>query len=190
MKKLIVFILIAGAVFWIYRNNQTASGGAEDGVILFTADDCPPCDEAAAFLEANGIDHVVCNILDSDENMALFREFDGRAFPLIVFGDERIEGFDRSQLSVLVEGGGSDAGSTDVVIYMTPRCGWCERASRYFEEQGIEFVEYDIDASDHYRQEFIELGGTGTPLIFIGDKRISGFNQKAIDLALRRAGLI
>ncbi len=71
-----------------------------------------------------------------------------------------------------------------VVMYTTPTCGFCHRAKAYFDQRGIPFTERDISRSSQARRQFKMLNGRGVPLIVIGDQRIAGFNQAAIDRAL------
>ena len=72
----------------------------------------------------------------------------------------------------------------EVIMYAVPGCGYCRQARRYFEDHGIDYVEYNIDKSSRRMKEFRRLGGRGTPLILIGDKKIRGFNPRAIKAAL------
>ncbi len=80
--------------------------------------------------------------------------------------------------------------SQKVVMYVTPRCGWCKRASSFFEKHGIDVIEYDIDASYENKEQFDSLGGRGTPLIYVGNIRIEGFSEKTVKAALKRVGLM
>ena len=73
----------------------------------------------------------------------------------------------------------------EVIMYAVPDCGYCRQARQYFSDHGIEYVEYNIDASPRHRQEYRRLGGSGTPLILIDGKTIQGFRPRAIEAALR-----
>ena len=64
-----------------------------------------------------------------------------------------------------------------VVMYTTPKCGYCVRAKAFFAKHNIAYTEYDITSDDQARARYKQLKGNGVPLIFVGDKRISGFNQ-------------
>jgi mycoredoxin len=79
----------------------------------------------------------------------------------------------------------SPARSTpEVVMYSDPHCGYCRQARRYFLNNDIDYVEYNIRDSSTRMQEFRRLGGRVTPLILIGDRKIQGFNRQAIESAL------
>ena len=68
-----------------------------------------------------------------------------------------------------------------VVMYATKTCGYCAKARAYFREHGVAWKERDIEASEQAHREWKELGGVGTPLIVIGNERISGFNKARLD---------
>ena len=64
-----------------------------------------------------------------------------------------------------------------VVMYGTDWCGYCKKARKYFNNNGISFVEYDVEKLPSRMREFKKLGGTGYPLILIGNKqKMHGFN--------------
>lgn len=64
-----------------------------------------------------------------------------------------------------------------VVMYTTPACGYCKRARSFFSHHNIAFMDYDITADKSAMGRFKALNGRGVPLIFVGDKRIAGFNK-------------
>lgn len=137
------------------------------------------------------VEYTLYDINESDENMKRFRRRNGRGFPLLIYGDERIVGFDPALLNIAVNQlTDSDSDSQEVVMYMTPQCGWCKKAERFFEKHDIEVEQYDIAASDENKREYERLGGRGTPLIYIGNNRVDGFNKKAVKMALKQVGLM
>jgi len=72
-----------------------------------------------------------------------------------------------------------------VVMYTDPDCGYCQMARQYFAKHGINYVEYNINASTGHLKEFRRMGGHGTPLIVIDGSKIQGFNARAIEAALK-----
>jgi glutaredoxin len=64
-----------------------------------------------------------------------------------------------------------------VVIYTRPSCPYCAQAKAFFARYGITYTEYDINADEQARERFKKLNGRGVPLIFVGEKRISGFSE-------------
>ena len=71
-------------------------------------------------------------------------------------------------------------------MYGVPDCGYCRQARAYFADQGIDYVEYNINKSSKRLREFRRLGGRGTPLIRVDGKTIQGFNRQAIEAALNQ----
>lgn len=65
-----------------------------------------------------------------------------------------------------------------VVMYSTRWCGYCKQARAYFKDKGIRFSELDIEQSPDARRAYDRLGGSGVPLILVGEQRMSGFSVK------------
>lgn len=76
----------------------------------------------------------------------------------------------------------------EIVMYSTETCGYCVRARAWFTEQNLSWDERDIEKSETARAEWQALGGVGTPLIMVNDKRFSGFsaNELAAEMAKYR----
>ncbi len=64
-----------------------------------------------------------------------------------------------------------------VVMYSTPTCGYCKRARAFFTKNNIGYTEHDITTDKLANQRYRKLNGRGVPLILVGEKRISGFNE-------------
>lgn len=73
-----------------------------------------------------------------------------------------------------------------VTMYSTPSCGYCTLAKNYFNQKNIKFTEYNV-ASNHIKAEEMvkKSGQMGVPVIDINGKVIVGFNQPAIENALK-----
>jgi len=63
-----------------------------------------------------------------------------------------------------------------VVMYGASWCGYCRQARNYFQQNGIRYVEYDIEKSERARRAYDSIGGNGVPVILVGDKRMNGFS--------------
>lgn len=74
-----------------------------------------------------------------------------------------------------------------LIIYSTPSCGYCRMAKDWFWSQGLSFTEYNV-AADLSRAEemYRKSGQMGVPVIDVNGRVIIGFNQPAIEEALRR----
>lgn len=56
-----------------------------------------------------------------------------------------------------------------VEIFSTPSCHYCHMAKDWFTANKIEYVDYDVTTDKERRQELIDLGAMGVPLIRITD---------------------
>lgn len=74
-----------------------------------------------------------------------------------------------------------------VTMFSTSWCPHCKRAKAYFAQKGVSYREVDIEASDAGRREFAGYGGSGVPLIIVGEKRMRGFDAGAMDRLLASA---
>jgi glutaredoxin 3 len=54
----------------------------------------------------------------------------------------------------------------------------------YLSQKGVEYTEKNVAYDPQAVQELMSYGLRSLPVIVIGDKRLSGFNPKAIDEAL------
>jgi len=69
-----------------------------------------------------------------------------------------------------------------VVIYSTPACPICKRAKVYLQKKGIGYKNIDVSTSEEAAHEMIHRSGQlGTPVIFVGEQMMIGFNQKKMD---------
>ncbi len=69
---------------------------------------------------------------------------------------------------------------TDVVIYSTGGCPYCERARRLLTRKGVSYTEIRVD-DDPLRWAEMEMrSGRGTvPQIFIGEHHVGGYDDMA-----------
>jgi glutaredoxin 3 len=77
--------------------------------------------------------------------------------------------------------------NAQVTIYATAWCGYCERAKALLRSKGCEtWTEIDVDTLPGGWNELTDrTGGLTVPQIYIGDRRIGGYDDLA---ALDRAG--
>ncbi len=74
------------------------------------------------------------------------------------------------------------------VMYLSPTCGYCTKAARFFDARGVPWRGIDITASKQAKRDFDRQGGRGTPLIFLGGQRIAGFDQDHLESVLAQNG--
>lgn len=68
-----------------------------------------------------------------------------------------------------------------VVMYTAAWCGICKKAKKYFQENSIDYVAYDVDKSRTGKRDYKLLKARSVPIIIIGDKRMNGFNPARFD---------
>lgn len=81
----------------------------------------------------------------------------------------------------------SKPANAGVTMFSTSWCPHCKRAKAYFAQKGVGYREVDIEASDAGRREFEQYGGSGVPLIIVGERRMRGFDAGAMDRMLASA---
>lgn len=68
----------------------------------------------------------------------------------------------------------------EVVIYSTPRCGYCAVAKSLLHDMGVVYREIDVSGDTAQREDMIRRSGQRTvPQIFIGDRHVGGFDALA-----------
>ncbi len=69
-----------------------------------------------------------------------------------------------------------------VIVYSTPTCHFCHMAKDYFDNNKIEYTDYDVSTDLEARQAMMDKSGQmGVPQIIIGDDLIVGFDKPKID---------
>jgi glutaredoxin 3 len=76
---------------------------------------------------------------------------------------------------------------SEVIVYSTSYCGYCERAKSLLERKGVAFREVKVDESMADREAMVKLsGGLRTvPQIFVGARHVGGYDELS---ALERSG--
>jgi len=77
--------------------------------------------------------------------------------------------------------------ANSLVMYTTTRCGYCEKARKYFAKNNIDYAEKNITLSDKFKAEFKDFGGTGVPVMFMGEYRMQGFSEARFDTFYAKA---
>lgn len=79
------------------------------------------------------------------------------------------------------------AGQPTVIMYATEWCPYCEKARRYFEANGIDYTEYDVEKDRKGQREYERMGKPGVPVIFVGDLKMNGFSAATFKRTYRMA---
>jgi glutaredoxin len=77
----------------------------------------------------------------------------------------------------------------DIVMFSTSTCPHCSDARALLQREGVAYQDYLIDGSPEAKRQFDALGGSGVPLLFIGDRRILGYRESVIRESLALAGM-
>ncbi|MFW5425865.1 MAG: glutaredoxin family protein [Methylophagaceae bacterium] len=202
MKKLLIIALLSYGAYNYFVKSASLNSFDSAGnpiTILFTINNCPPCDEARRYLNKRKIDFQEYNINEdgNDAKSKLRQAGGGRSFPYLMSGDQSIAIYSKAMYTgFFAELFGSDflsplerrllkknfdsQGRPKLVMYSTTTCGYCTRAREYFESKNIAFTELYIDSDLTAKQHYDSLEGSGTPLIYIGYSRIDGFDKRRL----------
>jgi glutaredoxin len=77
----------------------------------------------------------------------------------------------------------ASAGNT-VVLFSTSTCPYCKKTRDLLHEKGVAYTDYVIDKSKDAESRFIKNGGAAVPMLFIGNRKILGFNALTITSAI------
>ncbi|MDR3332549.1 MAG: NrdH-redoxin [Synergistaceae bacterium] len=78
-----------------------------------------------------------------------------------------------------------------VVVYSTKSCPWCVKAKEYLDSLKVGYDSIDVGADKDAAKEVVEkTHQRGVPVVKVGERYIVGFDQGAIQSALREANLI
>ena len=186
MKNVIIIAVIIAGAFIAYQKVLKTSA---DESLVFTLDNCKLCEIAIQLLDERELDYTEYNVNESDENFDLFKKHKGRSLPLLIIDGERIEPRDETFLNIAINGL-FESDNREVVVYTETGCGWCVKTIAFFQDNDIEFTEYNVRESDDFHDRFKALGGRGVPLVIIGDNQIGGYNIKAFRMALEQIDLM
>ncbi|MDR3354510.1 MAG: glutathione S-transferase N-terminal domain-containing protein [Synergistaceae bacterium] len=79
----------------------------------------------------------------------------------------------------------------EVVVYSTKSCPWCVKAKSYLDSLKVSYESVDVGSNKEAAREIVEkTRQQGVPVIKVGERYIVGFDQNAIQGALKEAELI
>jgi glutaredoxin-like YruB-family protein len=72
------------------------------------------------------------------------------------------------------------------IVYSTQTCPWCHRAKDFLKKHNIKFEDKDVAGDAAARTELMQKSGQmGVPVLDIDGTIIVGFDQQAIEKALK-----
>jgi glutaredoxin len=207
MRNLLILAILVAGGYQLYDRylQQPVAAYDENGnpqTLLFTFTGCKPCDDARRLLSKRRIEFTEFNVAEGDEQADKLKSYGGgRHMPYLVTGKRRVSGYNKHEIiGALAEEYGPDlltrqeqrvmsrhfdaAGDPRVVMYATQQCGYCIKAREYFRDAGIAFTELDINRDAAAKRSFTVLQAAGTPLIYVGYRRVEGFNRNRLEEAV------
>ncbi len=202
MKKLIlIFVMLAGAQYFQEDISRYFSKGAfdKDGgatAILFAHQECgQPCSNTKKYLDSRGVEYLE---VDPMVNKDIWEEFGSPSkMPYLVVGYDSANRYNPGLLSsVLAMNYGdeylsfkeqyyyddhfTEDGQAQIVLYGTSWCGYCKKLRIELEENNIEYVDIDVEKPTKKTKLLKTLGIEGYPTVYVGYKRIRGFDYDAV----------
>ena len=78
------------------------------------------------------------------------------------------------------------AATPEVVVYTTSWCGWCRKTLAWLDQQGVDYVNKDIERDDDFRDELIrKTGRTSIPVVDIDGEIVRGYDPGRMGELLR-----
>jgi glutaredoxin-like YruB-family protein len=76
---------------------------------------------------------------------------------------------------------------SEVVMYSTSWCPYCQMARDYFNSRNISFTDYDIEKDKEAAERKKQLqNGSGVPFVIINGEKITGFSPDKYERALQK----
>ena len=69
------------------------------------------------------------------------------------------------------------SGDANVIFYSRQGCGYCNKARAYFDNNGIQYRELDVERDEEARAQFQQFNARGVPLILVGDQQLNGWSE-------------
>ncbi len=78
-----------------------------------------------------------------------------------------------------------------VIVYSTKSCPWCVKAKEYLGSLGVAYESVDVSVDKEAAAELVQkTRQRGVPVTKIGQRYVVGFDQDALNSALKEEGLI
>ena len=202
MRNFIIIAAIAAGAWYFLGAAGPVGAYADNGTpltLLFTTEKCgPACNDTRRFLKRRA-EFEEYDAFDNVLGRKLYETYGGTGYlPYVVIGQQRVEGHDPGGvISAIAAEFGPDRvkpaerralqrnfdreGEPRVVMYATAWCGYCQKAREYFVANKISYVEFDIEKDRAAHRDYEALRGSGTPLLYHGYARLSGFNASRME---------
>jgi glutaredoxin 3 len=66
-------------------------------------------------------------------------------------------------------------------LFIKPYCGWCHKAERWLDEQGVEYEKLDVITDESAHDEMIQLSGQDlAPVLEVDGKILADFGPEQL----------
>ncbi|WFD10332.1 glutaredoxin family protein [Tepidibacter hydrothermalis] len=72
-----------------------------------------------------------------------------------------------------------------IELYSSNTCGYCSMAKDYFNENHLEYIEYNISEDASSRKRLMKMGYMSVPVILIEGEEVLGFDKDKMDKMLK-----
>ena len=74
----------------------------------------------------------------------------------------------------------------NVIIYTTPSCVYCKMAKEFFQKQGVQYEERNVQVDEKAREEMVAKSHQlGVPVIDVNGEIFVGFDRAGLAKALK-----
>ena len=107
------FIVVAAALALVGMSDapaqapaRSAAAAARPQVTMFATSWCPYCRKAREYFAANNIPYVELDVEKSEEAKQRYRVLGGKGVPVILVGEQRLNGYSEQRLAQLLKASG------------------------------------------------------------------------------------
>ncbi len=72
----------------------------------------------------------------------------------------------------------------EVVVYTSNTCPHCTSAKNFLKEKDVEYVEKNVSTDLEARNELMDMGFMGVPIILVDGETVEGFNKGKLEKLL------
>ena len=202
MKKIIFIVLLVGlAQHFQHDIKRFFDDGLFDHAgnpraVLFTQEGCnKPCEDARRNLNQRD---VIYEEVDLDQDRTLLKDIGlPRTIPFLVVGYDKIYEYNPGLYGATLAANFGEHvltsterrifsehfdenGDPKIVLYGTTWCGYCTKLREEFKSNDVEFVDYDVEKPVEKKWLLEALRIKGYPTVYIGYRRVNGFDYKAV----------
>jgi len=87
--------------------SKSGAAAAPPGeVVIYTTEWCGYCKKAKAFMDSKGVRYREVDVETSQDGRQEFAKLGGRGVPVILVGDQRMDGYDQGRLEAMLQAAG------------------------------------------------------------------------------------